>query len=242
MECWICGAELQEKKKTDKWVNPGATFMQKLLEEEKHEKEVEIAAGKKKRCYCEQCKRSWDEKYTKRIREYRKLHNEIMVERGIQCMERQNLNIYDYKEAIEVVQEFVQENNRILDTSEWETAKQFGSSEEVAAAIVLVANEIKTTIQHRVAGYVVDFILPTKKVVLEIDGEFHKGKEEAESRRDAKIRNALGGGWEIIRIPTGYIHKNVELLPEAIESAAKERRTVRKQHGGFLPETYSRRG
>lgn len=230
MNCWTCGKYI-ETEITQK--------DQKLLDSENYKLEDLdriFRADKSKRHYCPECKKEHEQSYAKKVAEYRSLRNEIMLERAIRIFERQKENVYEYKAAIGVVEEFIAQNTALLKTDEWKTAKCFDSADEVATAIVLVANRIQTTIQKEVAGYSVDFLLPELKIVLEIDGElFHKGHELHESRRDAKIRQALGPDWEVVRIKTGYIHKNIKQLPEAIISVKEERQRTRRLHGEYLP-------
>ena len=65
---------------------------------------------------------------------------------------------------------------------------------------------------------------------------------EAESRRGDEMEKikCFGKEWEIIRVPTKYIHRNIELLPENVRSLKEERQKVRKVTGGYIPDTYSR--
>ena len=236
LECWKCGCEV------DVVISPND--QKKLDEEYCGAEEIDriLGANAKKRVFCEKCQRERKSTYEKKIAEYRRLKNEIMFERALCLIEKQNVNMLNYKAAADVVADFISKNNEKLFTPEWETAKCFDSADEVATAIILIENEIKTEIQKNIAGAKVDFCLPTLKIVLEIDGElFHKGKELKESRRDAKIRQALGHEWEVVRIPTAYIHKNIEMLPSAIKAIKTEKQRLRKLNGGIIPQGFSKR-
>ena len=77
--------------------------------------------------------------------------------------------------------------------------------------------------QYKVGRYQVDFLLPEMLVALEIDGERHKNKKEYDTKRDIYIQNALGEGWDIVRIKTDYLDMKATKLPEAIEKVIQYR-------------------
>ena len=47
-------------------------------------------------------------------------------------------------------------------------------------------------------------------------GERHQHRKSYDSKRDVFIKNALGSGWEIVRIDTKYLDKNAKQLLNAI--------------------------
>lgn len=116
-------------------------------------------------------------------------------------------NFYENKEAICVVKD------KIL-----EKPDNFDSSYEVVAAIILVSNRIYSKMQVKVGKYQVDFLLPDYKIVLEIDGDRHKTKKNRDNERDEKIKQILGIGWEVVRIPTELLDMKAENLVKGIES------------------------
>lgn len=168
------------------------------------------------RCYCEGCYKKYEKQRAEDLKEYIRLKTKLMVERAIRMLERQNVDIYEYKEAIEAVQEFAEDH-----------PEKFMSADEVVAAIILIYNEVETKVQYKIAGYIVDFYLPTLKAVLEVDGYMHKYKRKHDNRRDKEILAELGPQFEIVRIPTKYIEENAELLVEAVKTIREQQRAQR---------------
>ena len=182
------------------------------------------------RFYCEECfERVTKERGTDRL-EYVKLKKKLMYERAVRMLERQDIDLYLYKEALEAVKEFSESNLDLFD-----------SAHEMVAAAVLINDEIHIKTQHKVAGYRVDFWIPEMKIVLEIDGIFHEHTVNRDTKRDIKIREALGRDVEIIRINTKYIEQNAKMLADAISAAREERQKIRKQNFGILPDWYNKK-
>ena len=69
--------------------------------------------------------------------------------RALCILEKQDLCIYDYKEAIDAVREFAEEQ-----------PDKFDSAYEMIAAIILVDNEIECKPQYKVGVYQCDFCIP----------------------------------------------------------------------------------
>lgn len=224
--CWICGKEI---------ATPISEKDQKLLDSEDYTMEdVErIFSPPKHRCYCEECKAKKDVRDLENIRKQRELKNISMYERGLSIIENQKVDMYEYKEACDVIAEFVEKNNALLYTDEWQKAKEFDSADEVAVAIILVENEIKTVMQKKIGKNKVDFYIPSLKVVLEVDGELYHTNKGKEFARDSNLRSILGDEWEIIHIPTKYIHQKIELLPEAIKQLKAQQQKERSLHKGL---------
>lgn len=92
--------------------------------------------------------------------------------------------------------------------------------------------------------YDIDFYLPNIRVCLEIDGEMHrKGNQQKEDQRDEAIRAHLiqetgQEEWEVIRIPTTTTRKNAAYLLREVIRIAAEKRQIRAEHGGTLPEGF----
>lgn len=166
------------------------------------------------RSYCDKCAKEVEEE-DKRERElYIKLKKREMFKKAVSILEKQNTNMYKYKEAIEVVEGYLEKN-----------PDKFDSSYEVLAAIVLVQNRIYSKMQYKIGRYQVDFLLPELLVVLEIDGERHKNRKGYDTSRDIQLQKALGEGWDIIRIPTDLLDKDAKKLPEAIHKVIDHRQT-----------------
>lgn len=160
------------------------------------------------RCYCKKC---WDEKNRREkaeLKEYIRIKKERMFERAMCLLEHQMFNFEDYKESIDVVEEFMRNN-----------PDKFDSSDEVIAAIILVHNRVHSKMQFKVDKYQIDFLLDEKKVVLEIDGDTHDTKRGQwhQAERDMKIKEILGKDWEIVHIKAELLESKAEMLIKAID-------------------------
>lgn len=215
--CWKCGKE-----------NPTRKF--DLFERDSLSKTAFCLTDIHQREYCEDCFSELSKEKSQDQLTYTMLKSKLMFERAIKMLERQNIEIYDYKDAIDAVQEFAQEK-----------PEKFQSSHEMIAAIILADNEMKVQIQHKIGKYRVDFCIPQLKVILEIDGYLHEFKPRADKSRDVEIRKLLGTDWETVRIPTKYLEQKAELLVEAIKSMKTEMQKVRKENYGLLPDWFSKK-
>ena len=52
--------------------------------------------------------------------------------------------------------------------------------------------------QVRIGGFVVDFLAPAVKLVVEVDGGSHRGRDAADARRDGKLARM---GYRVVRVP-----------------------------------------
>lgn len=181
-----------------------------------------------KRKYCKDCYETAMQKHKSEQEEYARLKKALMYERALRSFESQDVDIYEYKEAFEAVQDLSTTN-----------PDKFDSSEEMIAAAILIYNHIETKVHYKVGRYEVDFLLPELKVALEIDGDRHKNRSLFDSERDIVIRGILGTDWEIIRIPTNYIDSNAKELPNAIESLYNNKKELRAKNNGFIPDWFS---
>ena len=197
MKCWICGKTATKTRP----INNGFGWVEPPLSEYR-------------RCYCDNCYKEFEQKELEERKLYIRLKKREMFRKAVHLLENQHTNMYEYKEAIEVVQDFIEDN-----------VDKFDSSYEVLTAIVLVQNRIYSKMQYKVGKYQVDFLLPDLLVVLEIDGERHKHKKEYDSVRDREIKKMLGPHWEIIRIDTDNLDKNAKKIPEAIDKVLEYRET-----------------
>ena len=195
-KCWICGRKATAHR------NIGtADFCMMPFDE------------RVQRCYCESCYNDVTEQYKRDMSEYLRLKKKLMFERAVRKLERQDLELYDYQEAIQAVEEFATEH-----------PDKFDSAYEMMAAIILVDNEIACELQRKIGPYQCDFYIPSMKVILEIDGDRHKHRKEFDSKRDKAIKQELGPGWNVVRIKTDYLDQKADLLVEAIKSVIEERR------------------
>lgn len=197
MNCWICGKTATKTRPVFDgfgWITPEPS--------EYH------------RCYCDECLKEIEKKESEERKLYIKLKKREMFRKAVNLLEKQHTDMYEYREAIEVVRDFMEDN-----------VDKFDSSYEVLTAIVLVQNRIYSKMQYRVGKYQVDFLLPDLLVVLEIDGERHKHRKDYDSVRDKAIKKQLGPHWEIIRIDTDNLDKNAKKIPDAINEVLKYRET-----------------
>ncbi len=198
IKCWICGAEAEETRY--------------IISQ--HRSFDRAPVSPYHRCYCKKCRKALDEKENADRKLYVKLKKREMFIRACNLLEKQSTLMYDYREAIDVVEEFVEEH-----------PDKFDSSYEMLSAIVLIHNRIHCKMQYKVGRYQIDFLLPELFVALEIDGDRHKHRKEYDSARDIAIQEALGVGWDIVRISTDYLDKNAKKLPEAIHRVIDYRQT-----------------
>lgn len=188
--CWECGKEV-------------ATNTRRIFNDYGNLYERDVSQYL--RCYCKECRDKVEEK-EKRDREiYIRLKKNEMFLKACKLLEGQYTDMYEYRPAIDVVKDHLENN---LD--------KFDSAYEILAAIVLVHNHIYSKMQYKVGRYQVDFLLPELFVVLEIDGERHLHRKSYDNRRDKEIKEILGEEWDIIRIKTDYLDMNAKKLPEAI--------------------------
>lgn len=192
-KCWVCGKDATRAR---------YEFGQK--DDYAREK---ILGGKWYRCYCEECFIKEYESEQEERKEYIRLKKREMFRKACNILENQNVNMYRYKEAIDAVEEVVEEK-----------PDKFDSSYEVLAAIILVHNRIYAKMQYKVGPYQVDFLLPDKLVVLEIDGEYHHRLRKAKDmERDDYLKKRLGPAWQVIHVPTSLMDKDARRLPIAID-------------------------
>ena len=60
--------------------------------------------------------------------------------------------------------------------------------------------------QFSITPYIVDFACVEKHLVIEIDGDSHVGRFQADQRREAAIRAA---GWQVVRMTNDDVLKNL---------------------------------
>lgn len=185
-----------------------------------------------KRAFCDDCTRHYSETMGKIEEEYRKMRGKLNYERAIELLNRQqkSLDMRKYREPALTIKEYLKDNYT-----------KFDSSYEIAAAIVLLKEKINLKIQPAIGKYQADFILKDDNIVLEIDGERHNYRQEYDFARDIKIRKELGQDWEIVRIPTKYLDKDIINLYEAVMAIKAYKTEVRSKNNGMLPEWYSER-
>lgn len=171
---------------------------------------------------------SRDKKYIcktcKKISEGRKdpgqvINKEIKFQNAVSRLEVLVDNFDAYKEAIEKIR-------KTLHHVGW-----YRSTEEIMVAIELLQKGVKTIHQQKVGKYSVDFVLPDFKVLLEIDGKpFHNNHTLArEGERDGTILLKMGVDWEIVRIDTDKINKDIQKLLPSIEAILEYRKAEKRR-------------
>ena len=184
----------------------------------------------KERVYCEKCKPVVQENHRKLLAEYSQIRKKVMIDTALRKMEKAGMYMHEYLEISKSISDrFRDDEIKLL------------SSDEMIAAMVLESNGIQFETNKQIASYVVDFYIEDMKVVLEIDGDRHALRYAADSHRDIVVRQALGSEWEVVRIGASVMEKNPEMLPDAIEAVYKEKKKLRKENQGIIPEYFSKR-
>lgn len=231
MKCWICGKEDAHRSyPIDEILFQPKDDSLKRREKIKENRVYVEGETISPRMFCNECYQKRTAELQDMRKQYGKLKKSLMLERAVKKLERQAVNIYDYQEIINDLAEYVAEN-----------PEKFDSSYEMIAAIILIENGIKSKIHYKVGTRQVDFLIPEYKVAFEVDGELHKNNLFRDNERDIQIRENLGMDWEVVRISTNYLDENAPALPDAIVAVRDEKKKIRAQHNGFLPDWYSAR-
>lgn len=191
---------------------------------------IEYDEEPQKRVYCTGCFEEFQKNHDEKVEKYLKLKDEVMYDTALRTMEKAGVFMYEYEESAKRMKQLMEEKTGI-----------FRSSDELITAIILDENNYDFKINFRVQKYIVDFYIPELKVCLEVDGRLHDFSIKKDSERDIDIRDFLGLEWEVLRIPTKYIEKNPILIPEILIKMKQEKKNIRKENNGILPEHYSRR-
>lgn len=203
-KCWICGKQATTSPYE---YNPNA-----FRDEDFFKGDGSLLF----RCYCKECYEKEKARQDEERKLYIKLKKREMFRKACSVLERQGVDMYGYKDAIDAVGEIVEEK-----------PDKFDSSYEVLTAIILVKNRIYSKMQYKIDRYQVDFLIPEMFVVLEIDGERHRYSKGRDSIRDEEIKKRLGKPWEIVRIKTDYLDQKAAILPVAIKRVLDARETGR---------------
>ena len=156
---------------------------------------------------CKECKKVQKNEIKEIKKPFKVEEQKRKLENAIDRIRRQGNNIDAYENA----------NNKIVQYIE--NGRYFDSTEEIMAALQLAKCGIEFRHQVRMGKYKIDFLIPSMKVVLEIDGElFHTDDRKLhEQLRDGLIILNLGAEWEVIRIFDRYINQNTKKLIPAIK-------------------------
>jgi|SRR5690242_17469268 very-short-patch-repair endonuclease len=73
--------------------------------------------------------------------------------------------------------------------------------------------ELRFRRQHPIGPFVVDFYCPAAKLVIEVDGAVHDGRQDADSKRDAYMSSL---GLKVTRIAAGDVLADPEAVADGI--------------------------
>ena len=153
-----------------------------------------------------------------------------MFERAMRLMEKAQADMTKYKAYCNAVMKHSRDN-----------PEQYRSSDEMIAAVVLLAEGHDIQMNARVGHYQVDILIPDMNIAFEVDGDRHVSKKAEDGKRDVEIRAKLGKEWEVVRLQTKYIEQFPEKIPEAIKALYDEMKKTREKNNGLLTEQYSTR-
>jgi very-short-patch-repair endonuclease len=63
--------------------------------------------------------------------------------------------------------------------------------------------------------FIADFLAPARRVVIEVDGEYHGERAAADARRDAALERA---GYRVVRVDAALVVSDIELVLERIRT------------------------
>ena len=107
----------------------------------------------------------------------------------------------DYSKAIEAAKEYM---------------SKYGSVPEAITAIILASIDAEFIPQYKIKRITVDFAIPSKKMVIEVDGALYHSDKFKEDRRDSEIKEAVGSDWTILHLPAESITKSPKVLKDAL--------------------------
>ncbi len=81
---------------------------------------------------------------------------------------------------------------------------------------------VKFKRQVRIGGFIVDFLVPAVKLVVEVDGGSHRGREAADERRDRELARL---GYRVVRVEAEAVIRNLSVVSDQVRRAlaARER-------------------
>lgn len=182
------------------------------------------------RVFCEKCKNEHIENHKELVSNYAKIKLQVMHENALREMEKScKCYMNDMLDSIDFVRQM-----------EIESPESFFSIPEIITAIILIDNNIKFKINHKILKYKIDFFIPDMYICLEVDGGFHDFSLAKDGKRDIEIRKELGEKWETIRIPTKFVMENPNKIVDSMKLMYKEIKKVRKINNGIIPSSFSR--
>jgi len=70
--------------------------------------------------------------------------------------------------------------------------------------------------QHPIGKYIADFVAPSVKVIVEVDGGYHASRVVADARRDLYLRRE---GYRVVHIPAEVVARQLPLAVRQIRDA-----------------------
>jgi len=67
--------------------------------------------------------------------------------------------------------------------------------------------------QVRIGGFIADFLAPSAKLIVEVDGGSHSGRGAADARRDRKLARF---GYRVVRVEAVVVLSSLPLAIEAV--------------------------
>jgi very-short-patch-repair endonuclease len=64
--------------------------------------------------------------------------------------------------------------------------------------------------------FIADFLAPARRLVVEVDGGYHAGRERADAQRDAALQRA---GYRVLRLEADLVLRDVERAVECVRGA-----------------------
>jgi very-short-patch-repair endonuclease len=73
--------------------------------------------------------------------------------------------------------------------------------------------------QQVIGKYIVDFVAPSVKLIVEVDGGYHASRHVADARRDRYLERA---GYRVIRVPAEMVLRQLPVAVAVVRSAVGE--------------------
>ena len=71
--------------------------------------------------------------------------------------------------------------------------------------------------QHEIAGFIVDFFCPQKRLVIEVDGPIHEAQRDADAAREAILRST---GHRVLHVTNDAVLGDINSVLTTIRTAA----------------------
>lgn len=67
--------------------------------------------------------------------------------------------------------------------------------------------------QVPIGNFIVDFLAPSVRIVVEVDGGYHRARRAADARRDTKLTRM---GYRVIRLDSAMVYRHIGAALECI--------------------------